>query len=161
MLKNLLLHFKNHNVRFVLVGGQAAIAQGVSYFTRDSDVCYSRDKENLENLVKALTPFHPYLRGADKNLPFIFDAKTLQMGLNFTFTTDIGDIDFLGEVSGIGTYEEVLKFSETMEIYGLPVYVLTLEGLIKAKEAAGRPKDEAVVKELRAIQEIRRQQKKQ
>ncbi len=161
MLKKILSIFKNHNVRFVLIGGQAAIAQGVSYFTRDSDVCYARDKENLENLVKTLTPFHPYLRGADKNLPFIFDAKTLQMGLNFTLTTDIGDIDLLGEVSGIGMYEELLKFSETMEIYGLPVYVLTLEGLIKAKEAAGRPKDEAVVKELRAIQEILRQQKKQ
>ena len=31
------------------------------------------------------------------------------MDCNFTFTTDIGDIDLLGEVRGVGGYEEALE----------------------------------------------------
>ena len=158
-VKEFLLQLKFYNVKFIIIGGQAAVLQGSAYITADIDICYARDKENLENIVKALWPFHLYLRGAPKDLPFIFDAGTLKMGLNFTFSTDIGDIDLIGEVAGIGNYEEVLKYSETMEIYAMPCNVLTAEGLIKSKKAAGRPKDEPVVKELEAILEIRRQDK--
>ena len=129
------------------------------YITADIDFCYSRDKKNLQNIIEALTPFHPYLRGADKKLPFIFDTKTLQMGLNFTFATDIGDIDLLGEISGLGTYEELMKYSESLEIFGMPCRVLTLEGLIKSKKASGRPKDLILLKELEAIAELRKQKK--
>ena len=154
--KEIITTLKNHNVQFVLIGGRAAVAHGSAYPTFDVDICYSRDKENLENLVKALIPFHPYLRGAEKNLPFIFEAKTLEMGLNFTFSTDIGDIDLIGEVSGIGNYNGVLKYSEILEIYGMQCNVLTIEGLIKSKKAVGRPKDELVVKELDALLEIRK-----
>ena len=125
-VKEILNRLKFNNVKFIVVGGIAAIAQGSAYLTADVDICYAREKENLENLVKALTPFHPYLRGAPKDLPFIFDAKTLHQGLNFTFSTDVGDIDLIGELSGIGHYDEVLKLSEETEIYDQRCYVLTI-----------------------------------
>jgi predicted nucleotidyltransferase len=160
-VKEFISLFIEKGTRFVIIGGQAAVFQGSSYLTVDIDFCYSRDDENLENIVNALKPFHPYLRGADKNLPFIFDALTLKKGLNFTFSTDIGDIDLLGEVSGLGSYDEVIKYSETLEIYGMKCSVLSLEGLIKTKRAAGRPKDLILLKELEAILEIRKQGKDQ
>ncbi|MDI6736320.1 MAG: nucleotidyltransferase [bacterium] len=159
-VRKLLPQLKLYNVRFIIIGGQAAVLQGSAYITADIDICYARDKENLENIVKALIPFHPYLRGVEKGLPFIFDTKTLEMGLNFTFTTDIGDIDILGEIKGIGTYDEVIKHSEVIQIYDMPCNVLTIEGLIKSKKTVGRPKDEAVIKEMEAILEIRQQQGK-
>lgn len=155
-IKKILYQLKSFNVKFVIIGGQAVIMQGAVHLTEDIDICYARDKENLENLVKALIAFHPYLRGAEKNLPFIFEVKTLEMGLNFTFSTDIGDIDLIGEISGIGNYNEVLKYSEILEIYGMQCNVLTIEGLIKSKKAVGRPKDEPVIKELDALLEIRK-----
>lgn len=156
-VKELLSQLKLYNVRFIIIGGQATVLQGSAYITADIDICYARDKENLENIVKALTPFHPYLRGVEKGLPFIFDAKTLDMGLNFTFSTDIGDIDLFGEVKGIGTYDEVVKYAEVMQIYNMSCNVLTIEGLIKSKKAVGRPKDEAIIKEMEAILEILQQ----
>ncbi len=159
-IKKILHQLKSFNVKFVIIGGQAVIMQGAVHLTEDVDICYARDKENLENIVKAISPFHPTLRGADKNLPFVFDAKTLKRGLNFTLSTDIGDIDILGEVTGIGTYDEVIKSSETLEIYGMPCQVLTLEGLLKSKKAMKRKKDVAVIKELEALLEIRKQQEK-
>jgi len=152
-----LLH--KNNIKFIIIGGQAAVLQGSGFVTADIDFCYSRDKNNLENIVIALSPFKPTLRGADKNLPFIFDPKTLEMGMNFTFSTDIGDIDLLGEVTGIGNYEDTLKYSETLDIYNLPCKVLTLEGLIISKKASTRQKDLIVLKELEAILEIQKRRK--
>ena len=156
-VKEFLSHLKLCNVKFIIIGGQAAVLQGSAYITADLDICYARDKKNLENTVKSLSPFHPYLRGAPKDLPFIFDAMTLKKGLNFALSTDIGDIDLIGEIQGVGYYNDALKYSETMEIYGMQCHVLTIEGLIKSKKAAGRPKDKPVIKELEALLEIRKQ----
>ncbi len=156
-VKEILNRLKFNNVKFIVVGGMAAIAQGSAYLTADIDICYAREKENLENLVKALTPFHPYLRGAPRDLPFIFDARTLKAGLNFTFSTDVGDIDLIGELSGIGYYNEVIKLSEETEIYNQSCYVLTLEGLIQNKKAVARKKDLELLTELEALREIRKQ----
>jgi len=107
-------------------------------------------------LKKALEPYHPVLRGATSGLPFRFDAKTIANGLNFTLSTDLGDLDFLGEVSGVGSFPEVLAASDTKDVGGVDCKVLSLDGLIKAKTAAGRPRDLYVLPELRALNELKR-----
>ncbi len=152
------LHAKD--VNFVIIGGVAAVVQGSAYVTADFDFCYSRGKENLAKLAVALAPLHPSLRGAPKNLPFRLDANTLRSGCNFTLETDLGAVDLLGEVSGLGSYEKLLPFSEELELYGMRCKVLTLEGLIKTKKAAGRAKDLMLLPELEALLEIRKSQKK-
>ena len=155
-IQRILKSLNTHNVKYIVVGGAAAIAQGSVRLTFDLDICYSRDKENLENIVKAISPFNPHLRGAPKNIPFVFDAKTLKNGLNFTLSTDAGDIDLIGELAGLGYYNEVLKYSKKKQIYGMECCVLSLEGLIKNKKAAGREKDKEALIELEALLEIRR-----
>lgn len=142
-------------VEFVIIGGAAMRMQGSARNTEDLDFCYSRTKQNMERLSRALRPFHPRLRNAPENLPFQFDAKTIEKGLNFTLLTDLGALDFLGEVSGLGGYEAVAAESDTMNIFGLDHKVLSIRGLIKTKTAAGRDKDVEAVKELEAMQEWR------
>jgi hypothetical protein len=78
--------------------------------------------------------------------------------MNFTLTTEVGDLDLLGEVTGMGGYEQVATFSEEMEIFGMTCKVLTLEGLIKARRAVGRAKDLRVLPELEALLEIRKRE---
>ncbi len=85
------------SVDFVLIGGMAAVAQGSNYLTRDMDICYSRDKVNLERLSKALEPFLPRPRDAPPNLPFVLDVATLRNGCNFTLTTNAGDLAARGK----------------------------------------------------------------
>jgi predicted nucleotidyltransferase len=150
----------NHGVEFVIIGGAAAVLHGSAYVTGDLDVCYSREKGNLKKLAVALAPFNPSLRGAPRGLPFQLDESTLRSGLNFTLTTDVGDVDILGEVTGLGSYEKLLPLSEQMEIFGICCQVLTLEGLIKSKRAVGRAKDLMLLPELEALLEIRNSQKK-
>jgi hypothetical protein len=140
-------------VEFVVVGGVAIAAHGSAYLTLDLDLCYSRTTENLKKLVTVLSKFSPRFRGFPDNLPFDFDISTLRNGTNFTFVTEIGDIDLLGEVAGVGNYEDVFKNSEIKALFGLPIRVLSIEGLIKAKTAAGRTKDLLVLPELEAIRE--------
>ena len=60
----------------------------------------------------------------------------------------------LGEVDGVGNFEAVKKESVSAKIYGCEIRILTLEGLIKAKRAAGRIKDLLVLPELEALYEL-------
>ena len=159
-VEKLLEQLHRHAVKYVLIGGMAAVAQGSSYLTADVDLCYSRDDDNLERLAKALAPFHPTLRGAPLGLPFRLGAPTLRSGLNFTLSTDIGDLDLIGEVTGLGSYDRVLEFSEVLNVYEIPCHVMTLEGLIVSKKATGRPKDLKLVPELEALLEIRKSQER-
>ena len=140
-------------VEFVVIGGVAAIVYGSSQFTNDLDVCYARNLANLERIATALHSVNARLRGAPENLPFILDSETLRKGLNFTFTTNIGVLDLLGEVRGVGYYEDVLAGSTTYELFGYLVPVIDIGKLITAKRSAGRPKDLIAIPELEAIQE--------
>jgi hypothetical protein len=141
------------HVRCVIVGGLAVTIHGSAYVTFDLDFCYARDRENLSSLARALRPYNPRLRAAPEGLPFRFDEDTLRGGLNFTLTTDLGDIDLMGEVAGIGDYSAALAASIPVELFGKSFDVLTLDALIISKRAAGRPKDLQVLPELEALRE--------
>ena len=154
-LQGTLEALRDKGVDFVLIGGAAMSIQGSAQVTQDIDICYSRSKPNVERLVETLSPFHVRLRGAPEGLPFRFDAETLVRGLNFTLTTDLGNIDLLGEVAGLGDFARVKAESEVIHVYGADCLVLTLAGLVKAKRAAGRPRDLAVLPELEALKELR------
>ncbi len=139
-------------VQFVVIRGVAARFYGSARVTDDFDILYDRTPDNLERVVRALAPLRPTLRGAPDDLPFLFDARTLRSGLNFTFATVAGPIDILGEISGVGSYRDVVGSAVEAEVYGFPTKFLSLGLLIRAKEAAGRRQDLAILPELRALQ---------
>ena len=145
----------DREVDFVIVGAVAMVLHGSARVTRDLDVCYSRQPANLERLAAALDPFAPALRDAPVGLPFVLDLPTLRAGLNFTLASAAGDIDLLGELPGLGAFPVVHRLSEPMAVYGRDVQVLGLDGLERAKRAAGRLKDLA---DLAEIIEIRKRQ---
>jgi len=147
--------FSNAGVDCILIGGLAAIAHGTARATYDIDFVYSRSPANIARLAACLSPYQPYLRDIPVGLPFKFDARTIQAGLNFTLTTSLGDVDLLGEVTGGGTFENLLPHSEILKILNVSVRCVTLEKLIDLKRAAGRPKDLEAIAELIALQEER------
>jgi hypothetical protein len=143
-------------VEFVVIGGLAATVHGSAYVTYAVDVCYARSPQNVERLCRALATIHPRLRGVPQDVPFQFDPPTVLSGLNFTLDTDLGALDLLGEVSPLGEFPEVVNHSEVAELFGYRVRTLSLEALIQAKRAAGRPKDLLVIPELEALLELRK-----
>ncbi len=156
-LEQFLAALHGRGVDFVIIGGVAAQAHGSARVTQDLDICYSRTRDNIARLVRALTPFAPYLRGASRGLPFQWSAATVQAGLNFTLTTTIGDLDLLGEVTGGGGFAQLAQHSVEVEAFGFETRIISLPWLIHVKRAAGRPKDLEVIAELEALEEeIRR-----
>jgi hypothetical protein len=142
-------------VKFVVIGGVALVARGGARLTEDLDLVYDRSPENLQRLVNAVAPLHPRLRGAPPELPFFFDERTLRSGLNFTLTTDLGDLDLLGEAAGLGGYAEALTSSSPAQLFGRDVHVLSLDGLERTKRAAGRVKDLLDLETIRALRTAR------
>ncbi|MGH2686808.1 MAG: hypothetical protein ACRDJP_15185 [Actinomycetota bacterium] len=144
----------DHRVRFIVIGGFAAQLHGSSLLTKDTDVCYARDDENLERLTEALRDLRARLRGAPRDVPFVLDAKTLKMGDSFTFVTEVGAFDFLGTPSGIrGGYDELERAAVEFDLGGFTVKVASIDDLIRMKRAAGRPRDLAMVEDLGALRD--------
>ena len=142
-------------VDYIVIGGVAMVLHGSARTTRDLDICYERIPANLQALAAALAPFQPRLRGAPADLPFRLDARTLHSGLNFTLSTDLGDIDLLGEVTGVGAYRELIHEAVWMDLYGQRVAVMGLGSLERAKRSAGRLKDLADLAEIEEIKKRR------
>jgi len=127
--------------------------QGSGQVTRDLDICYERTPENMKRLAAALEPYHPNLRGVPPGLPFELDERTLAQGMNFTLQTDFGDIDLLGDLSGVGQFPELARDAVLLELFGMQIRVASLDVLIRSKRAAGRPKDLLSLPELEAIRD--------
>jgi predicted nucleotidyltransferase len=156
--KPLLETLERHGVDFVVVGGLAGLVHGSSYPTYDLDVAYARDPANLRRLADALATIGVTLRGAPPDLPFQLDAQTLANGANFTFDTEFGSLDLLGDIAGIKSYDELREDSRLEKIDGVEVRVASLDDLISMKRAANRVKDQLMVLEYVELgEELRRQ----
>jgi len=142
-----------HDVRYVLIGGMAAVTHGSPLVTQDVDICHSRDRANLMRVAEALSEVHAELRGAPVGLPFRLDTETLQRGDSFTFTTDLGAIDILGTPAGSTGYDDLSRTADVYKLFGRRVLVASVDDLIRMKRAAGRPKDLLALEELGALRE--------
>ncbi|MEK6206445.1 MAG: hypothetical protein AABM32_02280 [Chloroflexota bacterium] len=139
----------------MVIGGIAATFQGSTTITRDFDICYSRERANLDRLASALRELDVRLRGVDVDVPFQLDAATLRNGLNFTFKTKHGDFDCLGDPGGGFDYELLKRNADHMDVTGWKVMVASLDDIIAMKRAAGRIKDRIEVENLSALREVR------
>lgn len=153
----LLQALDRQGVDFVLVGGLAGLAHGSSYPTYDLDIAYSRDRQNLRRLVDALREIGVTLRGAPADLPFQLEVEALANGANFTFETEFGSFDILGDVAGIKSYDELRRDSKVDEVFGMQVRIASLDHLIAMKRAANRAKDQLMAMEyIELADEIRK-----
>ncbi len=131
------------------------VALGSDHITKDIDIVYARDPENLAALVAALAPQHPRLRGVPEGLPFTFDVRTFRNMFNITLATDSGSLDLLGDAPGAGPFETLWERAVVVELDGIAVRVASVDDLIAMKTAAGRIKDQLHILELRALRELR------
>jgi hypothetical protein len=140
-------------VDFALIGGWAAILNGSVTTTRDLDICYARSPENLRRLAEALAPYKPRPRDFPSGLPFVWDTVMLGNTTALTLATELGPVDLLAEVAGLGSFDQVKASSKLVDAFGCRVWTLNLKGLIAAKRAAGCPKDLHALPELEGLLE--------
>jgi hypothetical protein len=150
-LFQILKRLTEHEVQYVLIGGMAAMLHGSAVVTQDVDVCAPLEPPNLERIVRALRGLDPRFRFRPDKMPLFDDPARLVGFRNINLVTDWGVIDILGEVSGVGTYAEVVPRSREVQLAGFRCRLLDLDALIDAKRAAGREKDLIGVRHLEVI----------
>jgi len=141
---------------FVIIGGYAAVMHGSTMVTRDLDVCALLTEENVQKLRELLAEWNPTHRITAQQLSFLQFPQSGPVN-NLYLRTDVGVIDVLSTVLGVGDFERLRSNAEDYELRGRIFQVIALEDLIAAKEAVGRPKDLLAVEELRAIADKRKQ----
>ena len=152
----LLKKLVNEGVEFVIVGGFAGVVHGCTYVTEDLDICFDFSCVNLMRLKKALSALNPVHRMTTNRKKLELNEKNCRQFKNLYLDTDIGRLDCLSFISGIGQFDEVKKASCVIEAEGIRFMVLDIDGLIMSKKAMNRPRDKQAILQLDAIQKLKK-----
>lgn len=152
---DLLARLVRAEVDFVIIGGYAGVIYGCTYVTQDVDICCDFSVTNLLALQKALSDVHPVHRMTPGRKPLELTPQNAGQFKNLYLDTDLGHLDCLSEVQGIGPYEQVKQASRLIEIDSTRLRVLSIDALIQAKEAMNRPRDREAIRQLKAIKTLK------
>ena len=133
--------FQQNDVRYVIIGGIAAILHGVPRATFDLDLLIDPSPENAERLLRAL-------RQARLATAVMTTADRL-LDNEITVFNDRLRIDVQTRTPGLD-FETAWQNRVVIEHHGQPFFVASRDDLIAAKKAAGREIDLADVESLEA-----------
>ena len=150
-LKDLLCLLADSEIPFVVVGGYASRMHGTSLLTEDIDLCLLLSPQNISKLREILAPFHPVHRMTPQRLSFSDYPSDISKINNLYVSTDLGQVDFLGSVGGVGDYGRVSRDAIEVTVFGRKCKVISIDDLISAKKFMGRSHDIETVKQLEWI----------
>ena len=125
-LLDLLARFAREGVEYVLVGGQAVRLNGFLRSTEGIDVLLRPGRKNGERVIRALE----YLPASSELDPSWFDP-----GAGEPENIRVADellVDLLFNANG-QTWESVQPWVQRLDIDGVPVQVLDIDGLLRTK----------------------------
>lgn len=138
-----------HEVRYVVIGAFAAIAQQAPIpTTRDIDLTPDSSMENLTRLSAALEELGARIRTemVPEGLPFDHDASSLAAAETWNLICPQGEFDISFWPAGFDHgYPDLAKRAHRVRVEDVQVVVADLDDVIRSKEAAGRPKDLSVL----------------
>lgn len=131
-LKGVFSFLQKHKVKYVVIGGIAAVLHGVPRATFDLDILIEATPDNAEKLLKSLLE-------AGLGTASLITAEEL-LAHEITIFKDIVRVDVQTSTPGI-IFEDAWKNKEDMEYQGQIFFVLSKNDLIASKRAAGREVD--------------------
>lgn len=153
----LLVRLKDSGLEFVVIGGLCVVYHGVPVATFDLDICCPFGEENVRKIESAVKDLNPVHRLTANKLPLEQTRSSFKDLKNIYLQTDLGKLDCLSEVAGLGSYERTLQQSVLHSMSFGQFRMLNLDALIAAKLATGREKDLEAVRLLRAVKERKAQ----
>ncbi len=154
---NLLEHLVKAGVDFVIVGGFAGVVHGCTYVTQDIDICCNFSADNLLALQKGISDLHPVHRMTPNRKKLKLTKQTCGQFKNLYLDTNIGQLDCLSFIDGIGDYQQVKLSSKVVEVENIQIRVLSVDALIESKKAMNRPRDKEAILQLEAIKKLKKQ----
>lgn len=135
-LKGLARLLNEAHAEYALVGGYAIASHGFSRQSEDIDLLVDPAPENSRRWIVALSQLPDQATRALEQEPDVFaDDKRYALRINDEFT-----IDIMPSVAG-HSWDEMQRYIETIDLDGVPLRVLNLEGLLLTKQGK-RPKDQ-------------------
>lgn len=141
----------HHRVDFVVVGGVSAVIHGAAIATLNLEIAHSRERENVERLLTALSDLEAIYRFQPER-KLTPSATHLESPGHQLLLTRFGALDVLGMIGNGHEYPELALRSLCIELEGgVSVRVLDLATLIDVKKEVGAEKDLAVMKTLERL----------
>jgi hypothetical protein len=143
-------------VRYIVVGGFAAVIHGSTLPTKDIDLLPDRSGDNLERLARSLRRMNAMIRTADEPVPAPMDAAFLASSdVMLNLVGDLGDVDLIFRPAGaLAGYADWASHAFEVEIAdGVRIRIGSLDDIIDSKRAADRPKDRAALPYLESLRD--------
>ena len=103
-----------HDVRFIVVGGVAAVLQRVPINTQDFDLVHDRAKDNVARLLSALAELGAVYADAPRHLK-PNESHLVGLGNQLLRSGNL-KFDLLGSIDFGGGYEDLLPYSEVLDV---------------------------------------------
>ena len=153
---NLLERLSKADVDFVLIGGFAGVTHGCTMVTEDIDICCDFKPANLLKLQKVLADLHPVHRMTPNRISLELTEENCENLKNLYLDTDLGQLDCVSFVQGVGDFKNVKAQSQTVSTADANYLILNIDALILAKKSMNRPRDTEAVIQLESIKELRK-----
>ena len=131
-IKNVFESFQKHDVKYLVIGGIAAVLYGVPRATFDLDILIEATRENARHLLDALLD-------ADLGTASLTDEDEI-LSNEITIFKDRVRIDVQIKTPGID-FKDAWERKKSMNYQDQQFYLVCLEDLIASKKAAGRTVD--------------------
>ena len=131
-LRDVFASLNRHDVRYVVIGGVAAVLHGVPRATFDLDILIDATSDNAQRLLAAM------LEAGLGTAALTTPADLLSQEI--TIFKDRVRIDVQTATPGL-TFQDAWEHRETMAFLGQSFFVASKADLIAAKRAADRPVD--------------------
>ena len=128
-------------IEFILVGGLAAVAQGVPVTTFDVDIVHRRTDKNVKKLLRFLKSIDAYQRRSDDKV-IEPNEKDLKGKGHVLLTTRFGPLDVLAAIEEGRGFDGLLADTVEIEFQGHIIHVLSLETIVALKRGSKDPKDQ-------------------
>ena len=152
---NLITRLTRNDVNFIIIGGFAGVIYGCTIVTQDIDICCEFSTENLSKLYKAVKDLNPVHRMTPRRVPFDLNLQDSANLKNLYLDTDLGQLDCLSLVKGIGDFSEAQKRSTKVTLEDCDIKVLNIDALIESKKSLNRPRDIEAVHQLKTIKRLK------
>lgn len=146
VLERILKACKESRLEVVLIGNAGAAIQGSPVTTEDFDFVFRDTPRNLEKLEELSIRLGAPLTKPYRPLSQLYRLKSKEM-----------QVDLMPGAPGLARFESLKSRADKVSIGSEKLLVADLADIIKAKRAANRPKDRAV---LPVLEETLREKKK-
>ncbi len=139
--KDLLGLLSQHQVRYLVVGGYAVMKYTEPFYTKDMDIRVDSTAENAKRAYRALVEF-----GAP--MADLTADDLTQPHIVFQFGMAPARVDVMTTIDAV-TFPEAWNNRVETHLSGIPISIISLQDLIRNKEAASRDSDRLHLDRLR------------